>query len=79
MLRAFPFRTFDEIAAFGLEVPIYCGGCCRYVGPIDLTDDRLRGRLFAGVTSLGTDSLWRSQSPKGCCANDAAGRARSSR
>jgi len=30
MLRAFPFRTFDEIAALGLEVEIYCPSCYRY-------------------------------------------------
>src|SRR5262245_37687761 len=49
MLRAFPFRTFDEIAALDLEVEIYCPSCYRYVGRIDLTDARLRGRLFASA------------------------------
>jgi len=49
MLRAFPFRTFDEIAALGLEVEVYYPGCYRYVGPIDLMDERLRGRPFTGA------------------------------
>ena len=49
MLRAFPFRTFDEIAELGLEVSVYCPSCYRDRGPIDLTDERLRGRLFAGT------------------------------
>lgn len=47
MLRPFPFRTFDEIAALGLEVEIYCPRCYRHAGPIDLSDPRLRGRTFA--------------------------------
>jgi len=47
MLRAFPFQTFDEIAALGLEVHIYYANCFRYVGPIDLSDHRVRGRKFA--------------------------------
>ena len=46
MLRPFPFRTFDEIAALDLEVQIYCPKCYRYAGPIDLADPRLRGRVF---------------------------------
>jgi hypothetical protein len=49
MLRVFPFRTFDEIAALGLQVEIYCGGCYRYVGPINLADPRLHGRLFVST------------------------------
>jgi hypothetical protein len=49
MLRTFPFRTFDDIAALGLEVHIYCPSCYRYVGPIDLGDKRLRGRSFIGA------------------------------
>jgi len=49
MLRTFPFRAFDEIAALGLEVHIYCSSCYRYVGPIDLGDERLRGRSFVGT------------------------------
>lgn len=49
MLRAFPFRTFDEIHELGLEVHVYCPNCYRYVGPIDLTDTRLRGRPFTGA------------------------------
>lgn len=47
MLRAFPFRTFNEIADLGLEVEVYCPSCHRTVGPIDLGDARLRGRPFA--------------------------------
>ena len=49
MLRAFPFRTFDEIAELGLAVEIYCPSCYRTVGPIDLADGRLRGRFFANT------------------------------
>ena len=49
MLRAFPFRTFDEIAELGLEVSVYCSSCYRERGPIDLTDARLRGKPFAGA------------------------------
>jgi hypothetical protein len=49
MPRAFPFRTFDEIAALGLEVSVYCSSCYRERGPIDLTDARLRGKPFAGT------------------------------
>lgn len=49
MLRPFPLRTFDEIAALGLEVEVYCASCYRHVGPIDLTDVRLKGRCFAGA------------------------------
>jgi phage FluMu protein Com len=49
MLRAFPFRTFDEIAELGLEVHVYCPRCYRYVGPIDLSDERLRGRPFTSA------------------------------
>lgn len=48
MLRAFPFQTFDEIAALGLEVCIRCTHCKRLpTGPIDLTDPRLSGRSFS--------------------------------
>jgi hypothetical protein len=32
MLRAFPFRTFDEIRELGLKVEIYCPSCYRTVG-----------------------------------------------
>jgi hypothetical protein len=49
VLRAFPFRNFDEIAELGLEVCVYCSSCYREKGPIDLTDARLRGQLFAGT------------------------------
>jgi hypothetical protein len=49
MLRAFPFRTFDEIAELGLAVEIYCPSCYHTVGPIDLADERLRGRFFANT------------------------------
>ena len=49
MLRAFPFRTFDEIAELVLAVEIYCPSCYRTVGPIDLADGRLRGRFFANT------------------------------
>ena len=49
MLRTFPFRTFDDIATLGLEVHVYCPSCYRYVGPIDLGDERLRGRSFVGA------------------------------
>ncbi len=49
MLRAFPFHTFDEIAALGLEVSVYCSSCYRERSPIDLTDARLRGQPFAGI------------------------------
>lgn len=46
-MQPFPFRTFDEIAAFGLEVEIGCTHCKRRpIGPIDLKDPRLAGRPF---------------------------------
>lgn len=48
-LRAFPFRTFDDIAAAGYTVDVYCSSCHRTVGPIDLTDARLVGRPFTAV------------------------------
>jgi len=49
MLRAFPFRTFDEIAELGLEVSVYCSSCYRERGPIDLNDQRLRSRAFTST------------------------------
>jgi hypothetical protein len=49
MLCAFPFCTFDEIAALGLEVVIECPTCYRKRGPIDLADERLSGRRFTDV------------------------------
>ena len=49
MLRAFPFRIFDEIAELGLEVSVYCPSCYRERGPIDLNDERLSGRAFTGT------------------------------
>ena len=47
VLRPFPFRTFDQIAALGLEVAVYCASCHRHVGPIDLADARLKGWPFS--------------------------------
>ncbi|GEP60256.1 hypothetical protein [Reyranella soli] len=48
-MHAFPFQTFDDIAKHSLEVHIYCPNCHRQAGPIDLGDDRLRGRAFTGT------------------------------
>jgi len=48
-LRAFHFRTFDDIAAAGYSVDVYCSSCHRTVGPIDLADARLVGRPFTAV------------------------------
>jgi Zn finger protein HypA/HybF involved in hydrogenase expression len=48
-MQRFPFRTFDEIAALGLEVHVYCPSCHRQTGPIDLGHDRLRGRAFSAT------------------------------
>jgi hypothetical protein len=45
MLRAFPYRTFGEIAELGLEVSVYCSSCYRERGPIDLTDAPARATL----------------------------------
>ena len=65
MLRAFPFQTFDDIAGLGLEVHVYCPNCYRTVGPIDLADERLRGRSFNRTRFVCTqarriyDDAWR--------------------
>lgn len=48
-MQRFPFHTFDDIAELGLEVHVYCPACYRQTGPIDLSDDRLRGRVFTGT------------------------------
>jgi len=48
-MQPFPFRTFDEIAELGLEVHVCCLSCHHRVGPIDLTDERLRGRPFTAA------------------------------
>jgi hypothetical protein len=50
MLRAFPFRTFDEIAELRLAVEIYCPNCYRTVGPIDRHPTaRTRSRLSISI------------------------------
>jgi hypothetical protein len=68
MLRAFPFQTFDEIAGLGLEVTIYCPNCYRTVGPIDLADERLRGRRFndGPFTSSAMRQVGYAHTPRSC-------------
>jgi len=58
MLHSFPFRTFDEIAALGLEVHVYFPRSFRYIGPIDLGDERLRGRSFVGARFVCGQARW---------------------
>jgi hypothetical protein len=49
MLRAFPFRTFEEIAALGPRCLCLLPELLLERGPIDLTDVRLRGGSFTGA------------------------------
>ena len=48
MLLPLPFATFDQIAALGHEVEVYCPGCHRQV-KVDPADASLRGKGFAEV------------------------------
>ena len=48
MLRPLPFASFGEIAALGREVHVYCTRCHSW-RRVDLQDERLRDRYFAGA------------------------------
>jgi len=72
MLRAFPFRTFDDISALGLEVVVEYSTCYRKRGPIDLADERLRGRRFIDVrfACTGLRNLGTAFPPRPCGGSD---------
>jgi hypothetical protein len=57
MLHAFPFATFREAAALGLEAYVYCPTCYR-TSQLDPTANHLRDRCFASARFRCTNIRW---------------------